>query len=70
MIITKYVSFYSRMGMFFSLILLHCLFADEWKISEIYMLYGGLAILPFLLYIGWIVIRKKLEEKYVSEPTC
>ena len=34
MIITKYVSFYSRIGMIISLIFLHSLFANEWDIKR------------------------------------
>lgn len=67
MIITKYISFYSRIGMIVSLTVMHWLFSNEWKISEIYILYGALATLAFCLYLGWIVIQKNVEKKYVSE---
>lgn len=68
MIITKYVSFYSRMGMIISLIILHWLFANEWETSAIYKLYGSLAMLSFCLYSGWLFMQKSTEEKkYVYE---
>jgi len=67
MIITKYVSFYSRAGMIVSLIVLHWLFANEWETSGIYKLYGGLAMLAFCLYLGWMAMKKNPERKYVSE---
>ncbi|HEY4831531.1 MAG TPA: MFS transporter [Waddliaceae bacterium] len=71
MIITKYVSFYSRIGMIISLIVLHSLFANEWDISGIYKLYSGLAILTFCLYLAWMVIKKLSEKKdvYAFGPT-
>ena len=67
MIITKYVSFISRVGMVVSLIIMHWLFANDWTISEVYKLYGGLAIFAFCLYLGWIVVQKNVEKKYVAE---
>ncbi len=67
MIITKYVSFYSRMGMIISLIILHWLFANEWETSEVYKLYGGLASLTFCFYLGWIIMQKNAEKEYVYE---
>lgn len=67
MIITKYVSFYSRIGMIISLIILHWLFANEWGTSGVYKLYGTLAMLAFCLYLGWVAMQKKLEKKYVSQ---
>jgi MFS family permease len=67
MIITKYVSFYSRIGMIVSLIVLHWLFANEWGTSGVYKLYGGLATLSFCLYLGLMMMQKNAEKKYVSE---
>lgn len=67
MIITKYVSFYSRIGMIVSLIVLHWLFANEWETSEVYKLYGQIATLAFCLYLGWMVMQKFPERKYVPE---
>lgn len=67
MIITKYVSFYSRIGMIVSLVVLHWLFANEWGTSGIYKLYGVLAMLIFCLYLGWMAMQKNAEKKYVSE---
>lgn len=67
MIITKYVSFYSRIGMIISLVTLHWLFANDWRTSEVYKLYGGLAILTFCFYLGWIAMQKNAEKKYVYE---
>lgn len=65
MIITKYVSFYSRIGMIISLIVLHWLFANEWETSEVYKLYGILATVTFCLYLGWMMMQKIPEKKYV-----
>ena len=67
MIITKYISFYARIGMIVSLIILHWLLANEWETKGIYKLYGGLAMLTFCLYLGWMAMQKKSEKKYVYE---
>jgi MFS family permease len=67
MIITKYVSFYSRLGMVVSLLVLRWLFANEWSTSSVYKLYGGLAILFFCFYLGWVIVKKNMEKKYVPE---
>lgn len=67
MVITKYVSFFSRLGMVISLLVMHWLFANDWNTSAVYKLYGGLAILAFGLYLGWIIIQKNAEKKYVPE---
>lgn len=67
MIVTKYVSFYSRIGMIVSLIVLHLLFANEWRTSEVYKLYGGLATLAFCLFLGWMIMQKNTEKKDVSD---
>jgi MFS family permease len=67
MIITKYISFYARMGMIVSLIILHWLLANEWEINGVYKLYGGLAVLTFCLYFGWMSMQKNWEKKYVYE---
>lgn len=69
MIITKYVSFYSRTGMIVSLFILHWLFSNEWGTSTIYKLYGILAMLVFCLYLGWMAMQKNSEKKYVSESS-
>lgn len=70
MIIIKYVSFCSRIGMIFSLIFLHWLFANSWATSEVYVLYGGLSILAFCVYLVWVAISKMAErKKYVFEYT-
>ncbi len=68
MIITKYISFYARIGMIVSLIILHWLLANEWETKGVYKLYGGLAMLTFCLYLGWMAMKKKSEKKYVYEP--
>lgn len=67
MVITKYVSFYSRIGMIISLITLHWLFANKWETSEVYKLYGGLTTLVFCCCLGWIAMQKNAEKKYVYE---
>lgn len=54
-------------GMIVSLIVLHWLFANEWKASEVYKIYGGLATLAFCFYLGWMIMQKNGEKKYVSE---
>jgi MFS family permease len=69
MIITKYISFFSRMGMIISLIVLNFLYTNGWKTSDIYKLYGGLAILVFFLYLGWMIVQKTVRIKYVFEST-
>jgi hypothetical protein len=71
MVITKYVSFLSRIGMIISLVVLHSLFANEWEISGIYNLYSGLAMLSFCLYLGWIITKQTSEKKnaYAFEPS-
>ncbi|MBS0621561.1 MAG: MFS transporter [Verrucomicrobia bacterium] len=67
MIVTKYVSFYARMGMIASLVVLHYFFANEWATTEVYKLYGGLAVVAFCLYFVWMLMRKKVERRYVIE---
>jgi MFS family permease len=67
MIITKYVSFYSRIGMIVSLIVLHWLFSNEWGTSAIYKLYGILAVLVFCCFLGRMAMQKNAEKKYVSK---
>lgn len=69
MIIIKYVSFCTRIGMIISLVFLHWLFANNWETSEVYKLYGGLSILAFCLYLVLMAIPKKSEITYVSEST-
>ncbi len=69
MIITKYVSFFSRIGMIISLIVLHWLFANGWKTDGIYTLYGSIAALVFFIYLIWVAIPKKSETRYVPEYT-
>lgn len=68
MLITKYVSFYSRIGMIISLITLHWLFTNEWKTDDIYQLYGCLGIISFCLCLGWMTMttQKNREKKYVD----
>lgn len=68
MIITKYISFYSRIGMIISLVLLHWLFANEWEINKVYTLYGWLGMIAFCLYFGWMTLQNT-EKNYVSEST-
>lgn len=65
MIITKYISFYSRIGMILSLIVLHWLFAYGWTPSKIYQLYGLMALATFSLYFIWMMQQRKPEKKYV-----
>ncbi len=66
MIITKYVSFYSRMGMVMSLLLLHWMFAIGWTPISVYKLYGLTALCAFSTYLGLILVQKNGEKKYVS----
>ncbi|MBA2727899.1 MAG: MFS transporter [Parachlamydiaceae bacterium] len=68
MIVVKYISFCSRIGMIISLSFLHWLFANDWGTSEIYAFYGKLAVLVFLVYLIWIIIPKS-EIEYVPEYT-
>ncbi|MBX9703252.1 MAG: MFS transporter, partial [Silvanigrellaceae bacterium] len=68
MILTKYVSFISRIGMILSLLLLHQLFANEWSTAQIYVCYGVLAILSFSFYLIGVYIQKKETEKTLSIP--
>lgn len=67
MIITKYVSFFSRVGMIISLAVLHWLFANGWEIAGVYKLYGGISILAFCIYFGCLTLQNKSKEKYVFE---
>lgn len=68
MVITKYVSFYSRLGMIASLILLNWLFNNGWKTSEIFKLYGFMAIITFFIYlVWWVVVAKNIRKKYALE---
>lgn len=69
MILIKYVSFCSRIGMIISLSFLHWLFANDWGTSAVYALYGSLAMLVFFIYLIWIAIPKKSEKEYVFEYT-
>jgi hypothetical protein len=69
MIITKYVSFCSRIGMIFSLITLHWLFGNNWKISDVYKIYGLLAVLIFSIYLGYKILYPKSRGKNVFEPS-
>ncbi|MCH9626372.1 MAG: hypothetical protein S4CHLAM123_15690 [Chlamydiales bacterium] len=66
MIITKYVSFYSRAGMILSLIVLQKLFSLGWTVSKIYQVYGLMALCAFSSYLIWMILRQKTpEKKYV-----
>lgn len=65
MIITKYVSFYSRIGMIFSLFILHFLFANRWTTNEIFKLYGFFALLTFALYLTLLLFKRQKENRYV-----
>lgn len=67
MIVSKYVSFFSRVGMVASLLVMHWLFANHWNTSEVYKLYGGMTMLAFCLYLGWIIVQKNAEKEYVPE---
>lgn len=67
MIITKYVSFYSRVGMIISLVTLHWLFANKWETIEVYKVYGGLTTIVFCCCLGWIAMQKNAEKKYVYD---
>ena len=53
--------------MIISLVILHWLLANEWEMQVVYNLYGGLAMLTFGLYLGWMAIQKNTEKKYVYE---
>lgn len=66
MVLIKYVSFYSRMGMVLSLFLLHWMFANGWTSIEVYKLYGLIAFGAFSLYVAFIIMKKNAEKKYVS----
>lgn len=65
MVITKYISFYSRLGMILSLIYLHWLFANNWSSLQVYRLYGTIAVSAFSLYLVLMVWQNKKEKKYV-----
>jgi hypothetical protein len=65
MIITKYISFFSRIGMIISLMLLHLLFSNGWETSKIYKFYSLFAMIMFCFYLGWMAIRKNSERKHV-----
>lgn len=65
MIITKYISFFSRVGMIISLIFLHSLFSNGWETSKIYKFYGIFAMIIFCFYLGWMTIRKNSEMTHV-----
>lgn len=69
MIITKYVSFFSRVGMIISLAVLNLLFANGWEIAGVYKLFGGFSILAFCFYFGCFTLQNKSKEKYVFEVT-
>jgi hypothetical protein len=63
MIVIKYFSFCSRIGMIISLNFLHWLFANNWGTSGVYALYGSLSLLVFFIYLIWIAIPKKIGER-------
>lgn len=50
MIVVKFISFYSRIGMILSLIFLKYLFTKLWKLEDIYRLYGSISIFIFTLF--------------------
>ncbi len=64
MLTTKQVSFYSRIGMITSLIVLHWLFAWNWGIIDIYGLYGRIGVCIFGLILGWMGIKKWLGKRH------
>ena len=66
MIITKYISLFSRFGMIISLVFVHLLFANDWATPGVYKLYGTFAVVVFGSYLGWMIMQKKGEKKYVS----
>lgn len=68
-IITKYISFYCRLGMLISQIVLHGLFSNGWKINEVYKFYGTGATFALCFYLGWIVLQTNREKNYVTEST-
>lgn len=67
MMVSKCISFCSRIGMIISLVMLHLLFSSNWETSDVYKLYGILSTLGFCCCWVWIMIRKNMENKYVYE---
>jgi predicted MFS family arabinose efflux permease len=65
MVLTKIVSFYSRCGMIISLMTLNLLLENNWSLSEIFHLYGFIALSAFGLYLIYLTAKTKIEEKYV-----
>lgn len=66
MILTKYISFYSRIGMILSLMVLHLLFLYGWTTLKVYQLYGLLALCIFSFSSIGVIWNKKLKKKYIS----
>jgi hypothetical protein len=66
-VITKYISFFSRIGMITSLFILHQLFANGWSINEVYKLYGAFAMLISCICFCWVKMQNKFEGTYVKE---
>ncbi len=67
MIMIKFISFYSRIGMLLSLIILHCLFANLWKLKDIYQLYGFFSISVFALFLIWTIRQSKVKMIKIYE---
>jgi len=59
MIMTKYISFYSRLGMIASLMFLHSLFKFGWEIVDIYKLYGIFLMITFFTVIAFNRFKEK-----------
>jgi|GEM_PF-5404175 len=69
MIITKYVSFYARLGMVISLLTLHWLFARNWETPDIFQFYASFTLFAFVLVLGFAFFKNKKEKKYVSSQS-
>lgn len=65
-VVTKWISFFSRIGMIISMLFLHYLFSNKHQTVDIYRVYGGVAISIFVLYLLCLVVQKRLERSYAS----
>lgn len=69
MLVVKYVSFFARIGMIVSLVLVHYLFSFNFSTLEIYKTYSELSIFVFLSGTLYLIISKKVGRKYALEST-
>lgn len=67
MVMIKFISFYSRICMLLSLIILHYLFANLWKLKDIYQLYGFFSISVFTLFLIWTIKQSKAKMIKIYE---